>query len=134
MSKKVFSRGDVVWAPDFFKLSMGSEFGAPNPRPWLVISHDNHPSSGTPPRGQAPWHPPRTACEEYVALSLTTTEREIAVRIQDSDWITGGGPEDSYIVPWNPATLKHGWVGDNRQGQLKENVVETAVEELNTYI
>lgn len=118
MSKKVFSRGDVVWAPDFFKLSMGSEFGAPNPRPWLVINHDNHPFSG----------------EEYVALSLTTTEREIAVRVQDSDWITGGSPEDSYIVPWNPATLKHGWVGDNRQGRIKENVVEEAVKELNRYI
>jgi len=118
MSKKAFSRGDVVWAPDFFKLSMGTELGSPNPRPWLVISRDSHPFND----------------EEYVALSLTTTEREIAVEIDESDWLTGGGPKDSYIVPWNPSTLKHGWVGENRQGRLDEEVVVTAVDELNEYI
>lgn len=69
MSKRVFSRGDVVWAPDFFKLSMGSELGDSNPRPWLVINTEAHPFSN----------------EEYIALSLTTTERGTAVKIEESD-------------------------------------------------
>jgi len=96
---------------------MGSELGEPNPRPWLVINTDAHPFSN----------------EEYIALSLTTTERGTAVKIEESDWITGGGPRDSYVVPWNPATL-HGWVGNNRQGRLKEEVVEDAVEEMKSYV
>ena len=118
MSRRTFRRGDVVWAPDFFKLSMSSELGAPNPRPWLVINTDAHPFRD----------------EEYVALSLTTTERESAVGLDASDWETGGGPTKSYIAPWNPATLKDGWVGENRQGRLRENVVREAVEELERYI
>ncbi|MDZ7688925.1 MAG: hypothetical protein U5J64_09435 [Halobacteriales archaeon] len=118
MSNRVFSRGDVVWAPDFFKLSMRSELGEPNPRPWLVINTDAHPFSD----------------EEYIALSLTTTKRDIAVKIDDLDWVTGGGPRNSYVVPWNPATLKHGWVGDNRQGRLSEKFVEEAVEEMKGYV
>ena len=69
MSKRVFSHGDVVWAPDFFRLSMRSELGGPNPRPWLVVNTDAHPFSN----------------EEYIALSLTTTERDIAVEVDDSD-------------------------------------------------
>ena len=118
MSKRVFSRGDVVWAPDFFKLSMASELGAPNPRPWLVINKDTHPFSD----------------EEYVALSLTTTGREPALELDDSDWEKGGSPKNSYVVPWNPATLKHEWVGENRQGRLKDSVVQEAVGNLKRYI
>lgn len=113
-----FERGDVVWAPDLFKQALGSEFGGPNPRPWLVVNTSEHPYSD----------------EEYVALSLTTTQRPEAVHVDEGDWTTGGSPRDSYVVPWNPATIKHAWTGDGRQGRIQESVVEEAVDALKSYL
>lgn len=56
----VHERGEVVWHPAVF---------ASYARPFLVVSTDGHPFHG----------------EEYVGLSITTTEYDEAIPITDAD-------------------------------------------------
>lgn len=63
-----FSRGDVVWAPTYFKTRTIE-------RPYLVVSTEAHPFHG----------------EEYVALGITTRDRAEALSL-DGEWTKGGAP------------------------------------------
>jgi mRNA-degrading endonuclease toxin of MazEF toxin-antitoxin module len=95
-----FDRCDVVYGADPFK---GEDYA----RPWLVISNETHPFHG----------------EQYVVLALTTrTWHDGLVEIADDEWIEGGTPRSSRVVPWSVETLDHGEV-DHWQGTLESPVV-----------
>lgn len=101
MSRK---RGEVVWQPAVF---------ADYHRPFLVISTDDHPYHG----------------EEFIALSITTSESSTAIPIEDGDWKLGELPDPSYVKPWNPLVLKEERVGPTA-GALSRSAVDTAVDAL----
>jgi mRNA interferase MazF len=92
-----FERGDVVWGLDPFKRD-SVEVGASEPdddtppRPWLIVS-----------TAVVPFHP-----DQYLCLTLTTrTWHEDSIPLSPNDWIEGGAPEDSSILPWAIAAIKH---------------------------
>jgi mRNA interferase MazF len=70
--------GDVVYSVDPYK---GNEAA----RPWLIISnHDGRPFHG----------------DQYIALLLTTrTWMDGLLDIEHDDWIRGGTPKDSRLIP-----------------------------------
>ena len=71
-------RGDVVVATDPFKAD--STTG----RPFLVINHPETPFHG----------------EQYIACALTTrTWHDERIPLSDADWVDGGAPESSSIMP-----------------------------------
>ncbi|WP_132057779.1 hypothetical protein [Halorussus amylolyticus] len=105
-----FERGDVVWGTDPFRS--GS-----NPRPWLVLSTERHPFHG----------------EEYVCTLMTTTERESAVRVTQSDWVVGGLSDRWYVSPWVPMTMKHSVIVRG-QGSVRDSVVDRVSEAVVYYL
>lgn len=106
-----FERGDVVYGADPFK-------GDGYSRPWLVISNGAHPFQG----------------DQYIVLALTTrTWHDGFVSLADDDWIEGGTPRSSSVIPWSVETLDQGDV-DHWQGTLGVEVVNTAVSKLTEFI
>jgi hypothetical protein len=100
----VRERGEVVWHPAVF---------ADYERPFLVVSTDAHPFHG----------------EEYVALSISTTDIADAIPIDSGDWLIGDLPKESYVKPWNPVVLKEADV-TTTAGALGRDVVDRAVDRL----
>lgn len=107
-----YEPGDVVYGDDPFK-------GSEDARPWLVISnHEGQPFHG----------------EQYIALTLTTKSwHERFVEIADSDWVRGGTPEQSRIVPWGVQSLGSHDI-DYWQGTLAEEVVDRAIRSFVDYL
>jgi mRNA-degrading endonuclease toxin of MazEF toxin-antitoxin module len=103
-------RGDVVWGPDPFKSGEA-------PRPWLVVNNARHPFGD----------------EESIAVTLTTTAHDGAVAIDETDWVEGGMPRQSYASPWVVASPKHVAIL-RRQGRLDESFVQTVVSAMRTYL
>lgn len=95
-------RGAVVEHPPVFDFD-------DYPRPYLIVSGDDHPFFG----------------EEYVAMAITTTALEAAIPIDDADWELGELPRQSYIKPWQPILLKHADVED-AYGLLRSAAVDRA--------
>lgn len=105
-------RGDVVVATDPFKDDDTEG------RPFLVINR-----SGTPFHG-----------EQFIALSLTTrTWHDERIPLTAEDWLDGGAPESSSIMPWSVNSTKREWI-DYRQGTLQEDIVDRAVAQLAGYL
>jgi mRNA interferase MazF len=101
-----FERGDVVIAADPFKDSNISG------RPFLVIN-----------RRQTPFHG-----EQYITLSLTTrTCHDERLSLTDNDWIEGGAPESSSIMPWSVYSVKTDWI-TYRQGTLDREAVDNDIQ------
>lgn len=139
-----FERGDVVWGVDPFKTDTEANQGVHGdetgdevpPRPWAIISDES-----------VPHHP-----EQYICLTLTSRSYHSgAVPLGDDDWIEGGAPAESAILPWSVATIRHEHLdttGDllqrldtdvfaddfelsnGYQGCLKRDVVDRATERL----
>jgi mRNA interferase MazF len=105
----VYDRGTVVIAADPFKTG--------GRRPFVLISNQTHPFQGT----------------EYIAATLTTTERDEAITLSDADWAIGNSPRDSYVSPWGVMTLKDATI-DRRVGRLRASVLEQIAEELYGYV
>lgn len=105
-----YQRGDVVWGPDPFK-------SGENPRPWLIINNGSHPF----------------ADEEYVTVTITTTPHEDGIPLDDSYWVEGGMPRQSYASPWSIASPKHAAL-IRRQGRLEDSFVQSVVTALNSYL
>ena len=107
-----FEPGDVVYGTDPYK---GDEAA----RPWLVVvNHEGQPFHG----------------EQYIALSLTSrTWMQGLVEIDSGDWVRGGTPEDSRIIPWAVQSIAHDDI-DYWQGRLADEVVTEAVEALVVYV
>lgn len=104
----IYEPGDVVFGDDPFK-------GADAARPWLVVSnHEDRPFHG----------------QQYVALTLTTrTWLDGLIEVEPNDWVRGGVPDDSRIVPWGVQSIDREDL-DYWQGRLKRTVVEDAVASL----
>jgi len=104
------SRGDVVAVEDPFD---GTET-----RPFVVVSTDDHPFHG----------------EQYVALTLTTrTWYDGTIPLSDEDFVDGGVPDDSFVVPWGVASPGDEDIGA-RFGRMKSEIVDEAVDRLVTYL
>lgn len=107
-STPVFEPGDVVFGADPFRRGEGA-------RPWLVVSnHEGRPFHG----------------DQYIALTLTTkTWMDDLVEIDAGEWIRGGTPESSRVVPWGVQSIRAGSL-DFWQGRLAEAVLDRAIEAL----
>lgn len=79
----IYTRGDVVKGPD--------TVGPHEERPFVCLSNETHPFSD----------------EEALYAAVTTSRRSIAIPLADSDFVTGGLPEESYVNPWTVTILKH---------------------------
>lgn len=108
-----FERGDVLWDDDPWNDRNA-------PRPWLVVSGPTHPFHG----------------EQYIVLTLTTkTYHDATVPIADDDWVEGGTPVESFVVPWGVASPKHADIDADRYvGRLARSVVEQAVDACSSYL
>lgn len=105
----MYDRGTVVIAADPFKTG--------GRRPFVLISNQTHPFQGT----------------EYIAATLTTTERDEAIALSDNDWEIGSSPRDSYVSPWGVMTLKDTEI-DRRVGRLQSTVLKQIADELYGYV
>jgi mRNA interferase MazF len=106
-----YERGDVAYGADPFK-------GVDAARPWLIISTDTHPFHG----------------DQYIATTLTTkTWYDQRISPDESDWIEGGTPEESSVVPWNISSIDHDDL-DFWQGRLRSSVVDEAVDSHTRYL
>ncbi len=106
-----YERGDVAYGVDPFK-------GTDAARPWLIISTDLHPFHG----------------EQYIAVTLTTkTWYDERIALSKRDWIEGGTPNESSIVPWSVISIDHADL-DFWQGRLRSSVVDDAVDSLTQYL
>ena len=110
-------RGDVVWAQDPFGFEANDGTNDPDDHPYVIISTDAHPFHGT----------------EYLAMLITTTERDEAISIQNKDWKHGSLSKPSYISPWTVVTVKDSDLF-GYQGQIETVVVDSAVEQLPPYV
>lgn len=107
-----WERGDVVVAIDPFR---DDETAC---RPFVIISTQTTPFQG----------------QQFIGLSLTTrTWYEDRIPLVSGDWVAGGGPESSAVMPWSVNSVRDEWI-DYRQGSLRRDVVEQAVGELIQYI
>jgi len=108
----IFERGDVVYGRDPFK-------GETAARPWLILSnHEGRPFHG----------------EQYLVVTLTTKSwLDGLVAIPEENWVRGGTPEESRIVPWGVQSIAREdiefWQG-RIEGAPVEEAVDTLVAEL----
>ncbi|EMA55340.1 MULTISPECIES: type II toxin-antitoxin system PemK/MazF family toxin [Halococcus] len=103
-------RGDVVWSDDPFKDGTAG-------RPWLVLNDDTHPFGD----------------EQHMAVALSTSGHDAALPIREDDWVEGGTPKRSYVLPWAIHSPRRADV-THRQGHLADAIVDRTAEELLTYI
>lgn len=104
-----YRRGDVVLGPDFI--------GPGEKRPYVVVSGETHPFSGT----------------ESIVVAVTTTERDVAVPLEEDSFTRGGLPKESYASPWVLTTLKHVDI-DRKSGVLSPGIVERITREIARYV
>jgi hypothetical protein len=109
--------GDVVWTIDPFKL------GADVSRLFAILSTRTHPFEG----------------EQFVGVTLTTTNHLVAHPLDHSHWEIGGTPEQSYILPLSihtprasniHAPLEYDSINDPWQGRLTDELIENVIEEI----
>ncbi|WP_433634792.1 type II toxin-antitoxin system PemK/MazF family toxin [Halomicrococcus sp. NG-SE-24] len=87
-------------------------------RPFLLINHTN-----------MPFH-----SEQYIVLSLTTrTWHDERIPLSDEDWVEGGAPKSSSIMPWSVNSVKSEWI-NYWQGTLHDKIVDRAITQLQQYI
>lgn len=108
----IYEPGDVVYGDDPYK-------GAAAARPWLVISdHEGKPFHG----------------DQYIGLSLTTrTWMDGLIEIEEEDWIRGGTPENSRVIPWAVQSVDSADI-DFWQGRLTDEFVGRATNSLIAYL
>lgn len=108
--KPIYEPGDIVFGADPFR-------GDESARPWLVLSnHDGRPFHG----------------DQYIVVTLTTrTWMDGLITIDDSDWVRGGTPSKSRIVPWGVQSISSAEI-DYWQGTIERSLVADAIEALVT--
>lgn len=92
-------------------------FGQSPARPYLILSNDDHPFHG----------------QEYIGAVITTTQRDAALTLRDEVFTQGGLPQQSYVSPWNPVTLKDEMI-DKHVATVAEDAVDETVAELDSYL
>lgn len=109
--------GDVVWTVDPFKS------GGSVSRLFAVVSTRTHPFEG----------------EQFVGVTVTTTDHQVAHPPRESHWERGGTPEQSYLLPLSihsprapsvQAPPNYDAITDPWQGRLTDTFVETVVDEI----
>ena len=106
-----YDRGAVVEAGDPFKSGDST-------RPFVIANDETHPFHG----------------EQYVALTLTTRSwYEGTIPLSADDFVTGGVPAESRIVPWGVVSPAHEDVRD-QFGRIEQSVVDDAVDRLSDYL
>lgn len=106
-------RGTVVWAPDPFKTD------SENPRPWLVVSG-----------GELPY-----ADQESIAVAFTTqTHHPESMAVPSEAWIRGEPNQQSQVLPWTVATLKHDLHVVGTQGTITAEFTERVASATTSYI
>lgn len=106
-----YERGDVVEVSDPFDPDHAT-------RPYVIVSTDAHPFHG----------------EQYVAVTLTTrTWYEDRIPIDEEDFIDGGVPEQSSIVPWGISSPGHEDISD-WFGRLRPGTVDRTVDALTQFL
>lgn len=103
--RPIFERGDVVYGDDPFK-------GEEDARPWLVLSnHEGRPFHG----------------EQYIVLTLTSKAwMDGLIDIPEENWIRGGTPAESRIVPWGVQSIDQEDI-NFWQGRLTGDLVDKSV-------
>lgn len=108
-----YQRGDVVFGYDPFNDREA-------PRPWLIISNDRHPFQG----------------EQYIAATITSKSyHDGFMPLASDDWVRGGMPANSSVVPWGIASPNHDDLDHDRyQGKIRDDTVDAVAQELTTYL
>lgn len=105
----VDARGVVVKGPD---LLAEHDY-----RPYVRLSDDSHPFSE----------------EEALYAAVTTTRRDIAIPLNDADFVSGGLPRESYVNPWTIVPIRHGDIR-TEEGRLTEETVTEIAASAATYL
>lgn len=109
--------GDVVWTVDPFKS------GSSLSRLFAIVSTRTHPFEG----------------EQFVGVTITTTNHLIAHPLDGSHWEVGGTPRQSYLLPLSihsprataiQAPPTYDSITDPWQGRLTDELIEMVVEEI----
>jgi hypothetical protein len=104
-----YERGVVVNGPDLFA---DYEF-----RPYVCVSDETHPFSD----------------EEALFAAVTTTSRDVAIRLTDEDFASGGLPSDSYVNPWTVVSIRHADI-EQAEGRLIDATIEAIATEAAGYL
>lgn len=109
--------GDVVWTVDPFKS------GNAISRMFAIVSTRTHPFEG----------------EQFVGVTITTTDHMVAHPLQDAYWTHGGTPKQSYLLPLSihspratniQAPPNYQAITDPWQGRLSDEFMEQVIEEI----
>lgn len=112
-----YTVGDVVWTADPFKR------GVTVSRLFAIVSTRTHPFED----------------EQFVGVTITTTDHLIAHPLRDEYWESGGTPERSYLLPLSIHTPRatniqpppnYDSITDPWQGRLSREFMEQVVEEI----
>lgn len=106
-----YERGDVVEAGDPFNEEKPT-------RPFVIVSTNAHPFDG----------------EQYIAVTLTTrTWYDETIPITGEDFLDGGLPKQSYLVPWGVVSLPHDDILD-WFGRVESTPLDETVDQLVDYL
>lgn len=112
-----YAVGDVVWTVDPFKHGTGVS------RLFAIVSTRTHPFEG----------------EQFVGVTVTTTDHLIAHPLRDEYWEVGGAPVDSYLLPLSIHTPRASTIRpppnfdsitDAWQGRLSREFIKQVIEEI----
>lgn len=112
-----YTVGDVVWTVDPFKL------GTTVPRLFAIISTRTHPFEA----------------EQFVGVTVTTTDHLVAHPLRAEYWQYGGTPEQSYLLPLSIHTPRaasiqpppeYESITDPWQGRLDRQFIKQVIEEI----
>jgi len=92
-------------------------FGNNPKRPYLIVSNDWHPFHG----------------EEYLAATITTTERAEAIELTDERIERGRLPRTSYVSPWSILTLKE-WMITKQPASATARTVNEVRDAVSRYL
>lgn len=92
-------------------------FGNTPKRPYLLVSNDRHPFHG----------------EEYLAATITTSERAEAIELTDERIERGGLPRTSYVSPWSMLTLKE-WMITKQPASATAKTVDEVRDAVTRYL
>jgi hypothetical protein len=86
-------------------------------RPYVQLSDDTHPFSD----------------EEALFTAVTSTQRDAAIPLTDSDFTSGGLPRESFVNPWTVVSIRLADV-EGEEGRLGDDITETITREAATYL
>lgn len=106
-----YERGDVVEVSDPFDEGKAS-------RPFIIVNTTDHPFSG----------------DQYIGIALTTrTWYDETILLSDEDFVDGGLPKESFIIPWSISSPQKEEI-KTYLGRLSTPVVREAVNAMSGYV